>query len=166
MIRRPRRLYDDITGTLAYFGVPLTPTAECVRPVNARVHANGYYELVFMRRRTYLHSLGLRFRLKRDPRPGLQVRHLCGHKWCVNPWHLTEGTAVDNMRDQYSHGTRVMGERHPMAKLSEAGLIQVREQMALGESDRQIAQSFGLCRAYVNEIRRGAARAHPAVLVT
>jgi hypothetical protein len=42
--------------------------------------------------------------------------HSCREKRCVNPRHLRWGTALENMRDQYADGTRVMGERHPAWK--------------------------------------------------
>lgn len=36
---------------------------------------------------------------------GLCVRHLCGNSLCVEPTHLTIGTAEDNARDKAIHGT-------------------------------------------------------------
>jgi hypothetical protein len=38
-------------------------------------------------------------------RPGLVIRHLCGNASCVNPYHLADGTQVDNAQDAQRHGT-------------------------------------------------------------
>ncbi|MEZ5079563.1 MAG: HNH endonuclease signature motif containing protein [Thermoleophilia bacterium] len=35
---------------------------------------------------------------------GLQVHHSCDHTWCVNPAHLSAGTASKNMRDAAARG--------------------------------------------------------------
>lgn len=36
---------------------------------------------------------------------GMQVRHLCGNRLCVNPKHLAVGTQSDNEKDKKKHGT-------------------------------------------------------------
>lgn len=44
-----------------------------------------------------------------DIPPGLQVRHICGNRACINVDHLRLGTARDNHRDALVHGTRKGG---------------------------------------------------------
>lgn len=36
---------------------------------------------------------------------GMQVRHLCGNKLCINPNHLAIGTQSDNEQDKRKNGT-------------------------------------------------------------
>lgn len=35
---------------------------------------------------------------------GLMVMHSCDNRWCVNPHHLSEGTAKDNWHDAFRKG--------------------------------------------------------------
>jgi len=54
------------------------------------------------------HRLAFRLVFGREPREGLFVLHTCDVPACVNPDHLYEGTAADNMRDcvsRHRHGS-------------------------------------------------------------
>jgi DNA-binding transcriptional regulator YiaG len=70
---------------------------------------------------------------------------------CVNPKHLRWATPKENMADQYKHGTRVMGEKHPQSKLSEFDVREIRK-AADSESQDEIAARFGVSRATVSDI--------------
>ena len=102
---------------------------------------------------------------------GLIVCHRCDVKLCVNPDHLFLGTYMDNTQDAMSKGlipagdswptqaridAQVKGERHGMARLTEA---QVREIAATffagGITKRQLADRFGVSRATVRNIVLG-----------
>lgn len=48
----------------------------------------------------------------------LHVRHLCKFKNCVNVDHYDAGTRIDNEGDKLIAGTRLSGERSPVAKLT------------------------------------------------
>ncbi len=41
---------------------------------------------------------------------GSHVRHLCGNSLCVEPSHLTLGSAVENVADKIAHGTSIHGK--------------------------------------------------------
>ncbi len=41
---------------------------------------------------------------------GIVVRHLCGNSLCVEPSHLSAGTAVENVHDKIGHGTSAHGK--------------------------------------------------------
>ncbi len=81
--------------------------------------------------------------------PSRNVLHKCGHRWCVNPHHLRDGTRVENVQDMRRHGTLATGNRngarrHPeriargdaagAAKLSEAQVRKIRRQYSRGEA--------------------------------
>lgn len=159
--RRPYALYNDLPGSLRFFGVPLDgDPGTCVQPVNLRLHSSGYWCVSFQGESTYLHRLVVRWKLGRPIADGKVARHaVCGFSPCTNPWHLEEGTPLQNMADEYAHGTRVMGERHPQCKLTD---VQVREISDLlssgGLSESVIGNRFGVSRGTVNDIRRGRRR--------
>jgi len=59
---------------------------------------------------------------------GLMVLHHCDNPACVNPKHLFLGNNRDNMNDMVSKGRqgRMAGEKHPMRKLTEEKVLEIR----------------------------------------
>lgn len=89
------------------------------------------------------------YELNKGPIPeGLHILHSCDNHACVNPNHLSAGTASDNMRDMVSkdrHGKikgpspfkgkpaeKVFGENHGTAYLTEVIVKEIREKYATG----------------------------------
>src|SRR5271154_2203949 len=63
----------------------------------------------------------LSYELFKGPIPdGLEIRHTCDVRCCVNPDHLLVGTRKDNMGDMDSRGRRwvAYGTRHGLSKLT------------------------------------------------
>lgn len=56
-----------------------------------------------------------------SPTPKHQAAHSCGkgHLGCVTKRHLSWKTRKENEEDKLDHGTRIRGERHSSAKLTE-----------------------------------------------
>jgi len=84
-----------------------------------------------------------------DKPDGAVVRHKDGNPSNNRFDNLEWGTAAENMRDQYLHGTRIASEWHPHARLS---VDQVRDIRASSETGAEIARRLGLsvstiCRA-------------------
>jgi hypothetical protein len=77
---------------------------------------------------------------------GLEIRHSCDIRCCVNPDHLSVGTRKDNMADMDAHGRRVPspGSRHGLSKLTEEDIPVIRARRAAGEIYRTIAADFGV----------------------
>jgi len=94
----------------------------------------------------------------RDP-DGRVVRHTCDHPPCVNPDHLLLGTQLDNIRDRDVRGRQVTpsGEDHWAAKLTEDDVRSIRCDTRI---QREIAAEFGVSRAVVSNIKRGAVWGH------
>lgn len=92
------------------------------------------------------------------PSPTHQAAHSCGKgdKGCVNPKHLRWATPRENCADMLDHGTRLCGELHPSAKLSEADVLAIRK--FKGKMTRPaIARMFGVSRAAIDRIFSGRA---------
>ena len=157
MRRRPQGL--SLGETLEWFGITLDcDPVSCLRPRRVARWRGSYYSVKYEGRAVFLHRLALELRLGRPIRPGLVSRHRCGHDWCANPWHLLEGTHAENMADQYEHGTRVAGEGHPGARLSDGQVDEIRSQIASGDADGAIASRYSVSRQCVNDIRHGRRR--------
>lgn len=92
------------------------------------------------------------------------VLHRCDRPECVNPAHLFAGTLLDNVRDMDSKGRRVTrahrGSAHPNSVLSEAAVLQIASRIRLGETQRALADEFGVCLATINHINTGRLWAH------
>lgn len=89
---------------------------------------------------------------------GLIVCHKCDNRPCVNPRHLFLGTQLDNMRDMDAKGRRVTvcnprkGETHPCAKLTPKEVVEIRQLVAQGISQRKVGRMFGIGQQSVGDI--------------
>lgn len=86
---------------------------------------------------------------------GLMVCHKCDNPGCVRPDHLFLGTAQVNHDDRGAKGRTARGERSGAAKINDAQAMQIKLRLSLGESPREIAPEFGVCRNTVYAIRAG-----------
>ena len=87
---------------------------------------------------------------------GLVICHSCDNKRCVNPAHLFKGTHADNIADKVMKDRQPKGERHPLAKLTEEEVYQIRD-LARPEykkymNKRKIAAAYNVSTATVHLI--------------
>lgn len=84
--------------------------------------------------------------------PGLFVCHRCDNPPCVNPSHLFVGTSAENTRDRDQKGRthHPEGERHPMVKLTEAIVREIRASTAL---QCHLAVRYGVSKNTICSIR-------------
>lgn len=75
--------------------------------------------------------------------PKMEAAHECGngHKLCINKRHLSWKTRRDNLNDMFKHGTKPVGDRHPLRVLSEE---LVRELRSTDEPNVSFAKRHGL----------------------
>lgn len=91
------------------------------------------------------------------PSDGHIAAHECGkgHEGCVNPRHLTWKTSSENQLDKIRHGTHNRGSRHPLSKLSEEDVLDIRSML---ESDgllqKEIAELYDVCPSTIGSIKR------------
>lgn len=86
------------------------------------------------------------------------VCHTCDVRECVNPDHLFIGTAKDNMRDASRKGRcvlptieqRLRGEDQPMAKLSNAQVIEIR---GSSETVRVLSKKYGVSIGAISQVK-------------
>jgi len=89
----------------------------------------------------------------------LHAMHSCDNPSCVNPDHLSYGTASQNMADASAKGRIALtgdwtGTRNPKAKLSESQRMSLDARLANGERNRTLANEFGISIVRVQQIAR------------
>jgi hypothetical protein len=91
-----------------------------------------------------------------SPTPEHEAAHSCGkgHEGCIAPGHLSWKTHAENEADKLSHGTRLRGERHSRAKLTEAEARQILAMKGM-ESQYKLAKRFMVSQTTISEIQTG-----------
>jgi hypothetical protein len=84
--------------------------------------------------------------------PGLFVLHSCDNPVCVNPSHLRIGTARENSMDIAKRRRQPYGEKHHLARLTEADVRSVRQSSA---SSVALGKQFGVSSRAILNIRHG-----------
>lgn len=87
------------------------------------------------------------------PSPIHEAAHSCGHGFdaCVSPHHIAWKTPKENAADKLSHDTHNRGERHGLAKLTEADVRYIHTQKGK-TSQATIARSLGCSWSAVHRV--------------
>lgn len=130
---------------------------ECWPYVGCR-NAKGYGIVSIRKKHTLAHRRA--WQLARGPIPdGKMVLHACDNPPCCNPQHLRIGNARDNVTDMLVRGrhrpARLIGERHPQAKLGQVVADQIRAQYASGITIPNLARMHAISDTTILEIVQG-----------
>lgn len=119
----------------------------------------GYGKLVFNGKDGYAHEAMLELTSGPRPHPKSHARHLCnrGQEGCVNPRHMVWGTPKENGQDRVAHGTSLRGEASGRSKLTRDQVREIREKLAAGMLQREIALEYDIHRVHVSQIKLGKA---------
>ncbi len=83
------------------------------------------------------------------------VRHRCDNPPCCNPAHLLAGTHADNMRDMAERGRSCkdqLGSKGHAAKLTEADIVTIREDVASGVPRKLLQDKYGISKGGLCDI--------------
>lgn len=80
----------------------------------------------------------------------LECRHMDGNPANNHISNLSWGTPKENQSDQYAHGTRVMGNSHPMSKITVNQRLEIIGRYQNGELQRELANEFGITQSTVS----------------
>lgn len=85
------------------------------------------------------------------------VMHKCDTPSCVRPDHLQLGTVAENNADRKSKGRNAStaGERHPLTKLTNADVRNIRERLSRNETQTRIAKDYSISQSAVSAIKTG-----------
>lgn len=91
---------------------------------------------------------------------GLMILHSCDNPKCVNPAHLSPGTAKDNSDDMIRRGRKAVvrgaealrGARNARAKLTSLEVLRIRCRASEGESQAALAREFNVSDAAICNI--------------
>lgn len=98
-----------------------------------------------------------------QPSPEHDVLHWDGNKTNNKLSNLRWGTPKDNNADQVRHGTRIVGSRVGVSKLTEKQVQAIRDMWNYGKlGQNEIAEKMGVHRRTVNSIVRGVTWKHVA----
>lgn len=151
---RPRRpLIDLIISRLV---VPANVMTDCWT-MTGRPRQDGYFEVTRGRRaagRTILAHRAVWEVFNGPIQGGLCACHHCDNRACVNPAHLFLGTRGDNNRDAAAKGRMARGEGNGQARLTAAEVLEIRDRRDAGETQNEIARSFGVSQSHVSAIVR------------
>lgn len=78
--------------------------------------------------------------------PSGVLMHTCDNRMCVNPMHLIEGTASDNIKDMLGkgRGNPRRGSAHLRAVLSDADVAEIRASAKAGVARKSLALKYGV----------------------
>ncbi len=119
------------------------PIARGYLAVNLTLDSIGYTFLV--------HRLVLQSFIGPAP-DGTECRHRDGNMLNNHLDNLCWGTREENCADMVLHGTAPRGENCGAAKLTVAQVLEIRRRKKAGQTQSQIAASFGIKRNYVWDI--------------
>jgi hypothetical protein len=116
----------------------------------------GYGRFSLNGRRALAHRLAFELSAGRDAGE-LCVCHKCDVRECVNPAHLFLGTRADNLADMHKKGRGSgpqdqKGEKHHLAKLTEADVLSIRKRLVAGETQTALARAFGVSQSQISLI--------------
>jgi len=114
----------------------------------------GYSVFFYRGKAVFGHRASLLLHNKvKDFIPGLQIRHSCRNKNCVNPNHLSEGTRKQKAEDKRRDGTNLSGTKCHFAKLNWDLVAEIRKLAEAGEMSRkEIATKYGVSSYAISSI--------------
>ena len=126
---------------------------ECLEWEGCRTRG-GYCQRRIAGRLRYVHVLV--WEETNGPVPhGQQIMHTCDNPACYLLEHLRLGTQAENIADRDAKGRTARGEKNGRAKLTYADVDDIRNALAVGESQRRIAERYGVAHCTIGRINRG-----------
>ncbi len=167
------RTHDDPTMTLTDKGNGFTPEERFWSKVNKNgqthpydpslgscwewkglcLQSSGHGQITVAKKHWVTHRYS--WFLLYDEDPPQMLLHSCDNAPCVNPAHLRKGGAIENMRDKVERKRSASGERNGAAKLTNANVEIIRQNLVNGQTQKSQAELFGVGTSTINRISKG-----------
>lgn len=126
-------------------------------PWKATLVSKGYGGIAIYQYLRYAHRVAWMYANRADEPVGKVVMHSCDNMACCNPAHLSVGTVADNSRDMIRKNRgwqpSLRGEDHPMVKLTEKQVIDIRSALDSGATVTELAGKYGVSTTNIKAIR-------------
>jgi hypothetical protein len=119
--------------------------------IPGQVSYRGYVYAWFRSKKLLAHRVAYMLFVGAIPK-GKLVCHHCDNRQCCNPDHLFLGSAADNTADMVAKRRHVHGEATCTAVITAADVLEIRRRVDTGESQRSIADDYGLVQPTVSKI--------------
>lgn len=145
--------YRELPAYAGYFiGDDGSIVGRSGRIIKANPDGNGYTQINAClpgnrRKSIKIHALVCEAFHGPAPSPLHTVAHGDGNRANNCAHNLRWATRQENERDKANHGTRLTGERHFAARLTEPIVREMRQRATAGEKYRALAQEFGVSKA-------------------
>lgn len=130
----------------------------CIEWQGAR-SAAGYGQVRLNSKTQYVHRLVCELIRGKSPADKSHVLHSCDNPPCVNPDHLSWGSAKDNALDKVAKGRArnkaFYGEENTASKLTEIQVREIRNKVNNGVARKLIADEYGITVGHIKQIRSG-----------
>ncbi len=133
--------------------------ARAGRILVATVSGAGYWAVNLycdnVMKRNYVHVLVATAFHGPRPSPAHDAAHNDGDKENNTAPNLRWATRKENIRDRTVHGTENIGEKNGQSKLTASDVIRIREMLAAGLYQWQIAEQFAVTQTIISDIKTG-----------
>lgn len=107
------------------------------------------------KKRFLVHRLVCEAFVGKSPSPKHEVAHYDGNSFNNFFGNLRWATRKENIHDKKRHGTQLQGEDHPLAKLTECDVVQIRRMLMRGLKNCEIAEQFSVLPNCISRIKTG-----------
>lgn len=117
----------------------------------------GYGVMSFFKRSYLVHRMMYRLFHGEISRHNM-VMHSCDNPSCMNPAHLSQGSARDNVSDMWRKGRNVVntdffdGPNNPKLKFTDSEIEAIRSDRANGLSIAKVCKKHGVSKSYLWKI--------------
>lgn len=141
-------------------------TGKILKPVLTGRESRRYFRVsVGERNNQRINRLVLLGFVGSPPTPDHQAAHLNGDRLDNRLSNLAWVTQTENFSHKRLHGTALVGEKNHQAALTAAGVSEVMQRLAQGESYRSVARRLGVTDRTVRRIASGETWSHVATPV-
>lgn len=121
-------------------------------PWRGYLYSNGYGRLTAGNKHQLAHRAAYEDQVGPIPE-GHSVLHRCDNRPCCRGAHLFTGTHDENMADMTAKNRGPKGERHPMVKLTDELVLEIRRLAATGTvGPVALGRQFGVTHSMINHI--------------